>query len=116
MRSILFSLTLVFFTGCLTEATPTDQVDNPEAIAGNDNLDSTDDLSASFDPAEALTIHHHVDQPPIAEPWSPPLEHVTATAIQSAPRREELPPRDCEIVVGQTLDPRCRGMWHTSQR
>jgi hypothetical protein len=111
MRSILFSLTLVFFTGCLTEAaTPTDDLDDVGAVAvdpgdpGDPELAPSDEIAPEGDELsaadramrgelvqdEATWQYHHNNQQP---------DHT-------------LPMPDCERIEGKPLDPRCRHRQH----
>lgn len=107
MRSILFSLTLVFFTGCLTEATPTDQVDNPDevaAVTGDDVLDSTVEISASFDPAEAAAKAHALEESATMQ-----VEHRRNTVHGPVGSSNE---PDCRLNRDELLDLRCFGIEH----
>jgi hypothetical protein len=103
MRSILFSLTLVFFTGCLTEATtadPADDLDEVTAIAVDPDLAPAVGTPVRDERSEAER-QMELELVQQDAPWG--MAHDRPARPDYTP--EEL---DCRHVVGEPLDPRCK--------
>jgi hypothetical protein len=107
MRSILFSLTLVFFTGCLTEA------------ATPDSTDDLDDVTAVAVDPDATPTRTDGDQPSRPDPREAADRELKLKLVQQGadwqiahdhPVRPDYTPEepDCIRVAGKPLDPRCK--------
>ncbi|MEO8552255.1 MAG: hypothetical protein ABI678_19900 [Kofleriaceae bacterium] len=105
MRSILFSLTLVFFTGCLTEAaTPTDDLDDVGAVVadpGDPDLVPSDEVDPQENELSEADRAMRLELAQDTAAWQ--------IAHDNMGRPDYTPPEpDCTHVAGKPLDPRCK--------
>jgi len=103
MRSILFSLTLVFFTGCLTEATtanPTDDLDEVTAVAVDPGLAPAEDDQPSDDERAEADRQMRLDLVQQDVAWGMAHDHPRTPP-------DSLDEPDCRYT-GAPLDPRCK--------